>query len=95
MLFVGINIAGVEAMNRTQVQLTEAQMQALKKLAAENDTSVSELVRQSVDLMIMTRRIPDRNSQFAQAKSVAGRFRSGLGNLARDHDRYLWGREQS
>jgi Arc/MetJ-type ribon-helix-helix transcriptional regulator len=39
-------------MVRTQVQLTENQAQLLKKLAAQENQSVAEVIRQAIDLWL-------------------------------------------
>jgi hypothetical protein len=73
-------------MIRTQVQLTEEQVKALKKLSAKEGVSLAELIRRAVDDLV-------RRNEAAALKEkmlgVAGRFRSGLGDLAEQHDRYF------
>ena len=76
-------------MVRTQVQLTEAQMRMVKRLARERGVSVAELIRQGVDLFARSAGTLDDEEQSRRALAVAGRFRSGLGDLAAEHDRYL------
>jgi hypothetical protein len=76
-------------MIRTQIQLSETQMRALRELAAEKDESISELVRQGVDLLLLDSGVVDRRARLQQAANCAGRFRSGLPDLAVEHDRYL------
>jgi hypothetical protein len=76
-------------MVRTQVQLTEEQMRILKRLASERGVSVAELVRQSVDLFARSAGAVDDHEQRRRALAIAGRFRSGRGDLAAEHDRYL------
>ncbi|MDR7550829.1 MAG: CopG family transcriptional regulator [Armatimonadota bacterium] len=75
-------------MVRTQVQLTEAQVRALRQLAAERGVSVAELIRQSLELFLQSARTQDREER-RRALAAAGRFRSGLHDLAAEHDRYL------
>ena len=41
-------------MVRTQIQLSEKQAKALKKLAARRNVSVAELIRQAVDVQLHT-----------------------------------------
>jgi len=76
-------------MIRTQVQLTEAHMRLLKRLAAERGVSVAELIRQSVDLFARNAGVVDDQEQRRRALAIAGRFRSGQKDLAAEHDRYL------
>lgn len=76
-------------MVRTQVQLTDDQMRTLKRLAAERGISVAELVRQGVDLLVRHAGVGNHEEQRRRALAATGRFRSGLGDLATEHDRYL------
>lgn len=39
-------------MNRTQIYLTEKQMNFLKKVSSEDDISISELIRRIIDSYI-------------------------------------------
>ncbi|MBI3693717.1 MAG: ribbon-helix-helix domain-containing protein [Acidobacteria bacterium] len=47
-------------MIRTQVQLTEPQLQALRQLSAQTGKSIADLVRQSVELYLRAQRRPTR-----------------------------------
>jgi len=76
-------------MYRTQIQLTESQIQALKQLAAERDRSVAELVRQAVDALLHSSSEIDDQERRRRAIDAAGRFHSGLQDLSTSHDRYL------
>lgn len=74
-------------MVRVVIQLTNAQLAELKAMALGLGCSVGELVRQGVQLLLA------RNSTSSDAKrralAASGRFRSGLRDLARQHDRHL------
>lgn len=76
-------------MVRTQVQLTDSQVQVLKRMAAERGVSIAELIRQSLEHFLRTAGNADREERARRALAAAGRFRSGLGDLAAEHDRYL------
>ncbi len=76
-------------MYRTQIQLTESQVRALKDMAAAQDKSMAELIRQAVDILLRSVGEVDREERKRRALAAAGRFRSGLGDLSTDHDRYL------
>jgi hypothetical protein len=80
-------------MVRTQIQLTEEQAQKLKRMAAEQDTSLSELIRQSVDLLIDNARNVPISERRKRAIAIAGRFRSDEAgeNVSGEHDAYLAG----
>ncbi|MDY7076127.1 MAG: ribbon-helix-helix protein, CopG family [Chloroflexota bacterium] len=81
-------------MIRTQVQLTEAQAQALKDLAAARQSSVAALIRQSVDYLIRQSGHIDVAERRRRAIAAAGRFRSGQANISTEHDRHLAGAYQ-
>ena len=75
-------------MVRTQIQLTEAQARALKEMAVYRKTSMADLVREAVD-QLLSAAGPSQQELRVRARSAAGRFRSGLPDLATNHDRYL------
>lgn len=76
-------------MIRTQVQLQEEQVRALKELASARGVSVAELIRQSVDALIRSARGVDEAERRRRAIAAAGRFRSGASDVSSEHDRYL------
>jgi hypothetical protein len=77
-------------MLRTQVQLDEGQYQKLKALAAERSQSISQLVRESVDLYLST---AQRRDEWARLREAVGRCsdKDGARDVARRHDEYLSG----
>lgn len=75
-------------MIRTQIQLTSEQAQSLKKIAAREKKSVSELIRLSVDALIRSNRIDSQRELRQKAIAVAGKLK-GPANLAANHDGYL------
>ena len=74
---------------RIQVQLTEEQLAALRRLASRRGVSISELVRRGVDILLRGPEAEQDRVQSERARAAAGRFRSGLGDLAEAHDRFL------
>jgi hypothetical protein len=76
-------------MIRTQVQLTDAQMQALRRLSAETGKSAAELIRNGIDQYLAGRRGPTAEDRIERAIKVAGAFASGGGDGSSEHDRYL------
>jgi hypothetical protein len=76
-------------MIRTQIQLTEEQAQKLEALAASQNTSMAELIRQSVDALLSQTREPDPAEKRHCAIAAAGRFHSGKNDLSTRHDDYL------
>lgn len=75
-----------DGMIRTQIQLTEEQLSALRKLSAEQGRSVADLIRNSVDHMLADSGREARGQRFLDA---AGRFHSSAGDVSENHDKYL------
>ena len=73
-------------MVRTQIQLTEEQMQALRVLSAEQGRSTAELVRTGVDRVLQE---STREMRVKRLLSVVGKFNSGLKDVSENHDKYL------
>ena len=78
-------------MVRTQVQLTEEQAQALKRMAAEQDVSAAEIIRRGIEVMARSpfARPEDDRWQRAIDAITAGHFSSGKTDIAVNHDEYL------
>jgi len=76
-------------MVRTQIQLTEEQAKALKKMAASRHLSSAELIRRAVDSMIKSVTAADPEERRKRAIDIAGKFRSGKRDVSRKHDKYL------
>ena len=60
----------------------------LRRLASRRGVSISELVRQGVNALRQGPQAEQDRVQGERARAAAGRFRSGLGDLAEAHDRY-------
>jgi hypothetical protein len=76
-------------MVRTQVQLTEQQLDALRELSTATGRSVAELVRLGVDLYLSAQHRPTRKEQIGRALRALGKFSSGRNDVSVHHDRYL------
>jgi len=76
-------------MVRTQIQLTEEQVKALKKIALSRHLSIAELIRQAVDTVIRTNTTVDIEERRKRAIDIVGRFSSGKRDISRKHDTYL------
>jgi uncharacterized iron-regulated protein len=83
-------------MAQMQIQLSEAQLRALKSLAAAQNKSTAELVHQAVDVLLRSTGSVERvfsktekEEQKRRAIAVAGRFSSSVSDLATGHDHYL------
>ena len=75
-------------MVRTQVALEEDQLARLKRLAEEQSTSMAQLVRHGVELVLEE---VERNRRWRRLMEAAGtcRDRSGTTDVAENHDAYL------
>lgn len=72
-------------MIRTQISLTEAQMERLRRESARTGKSMAQLVREAVN-----EKLPDDEyeERAAQILALAGRF-PGPPDLAENHDEYF------
>lgn len=73
-------------MVRTQVQLTEDQLDRVRRTAARRGVSVSAVVREAVDATLEQQ---DDGHSWQRALSTVGRFRSGAADVSVEHDREL------
>jgi gamma-glutamyl phosphate reductase len=76
-------------MTRTQVQLTERQLEALRRDSAATGRSVADLVRQGVDQYLAGRSELGREERIERAIAVAGKFSSGHSDVSASHDKHL------
>ncbi len=76
-------------MIRTQIQLTEEQVHALKEIAHRENTSIAELTRRAIDQWLETSSSISVTERRRRARSVVGRFRSGRSDVSERHDDYL------
>jgi len=76
-------------MVRTQVQLTENQLKALRHASAETGKSIAELIRLGVEQYLAGRSDVSREERIERAIRVGSRFSSGLTDVSVNHDKYL------
>jgi hypothetical protein len=76
-------------MVQTQIQLTEEQMTALGELAKKRHLPLPNLIQEAIDHLLRSIVTPTKAEQKERALAIAGRFKSGLGDLARRHDDYV------
>ena len=76
-------------MVRTQIQFTESQMQALRRLSATTGQSIAHLTRDALDAYLEQLAGVGMNAKVERAINVAGRFASGSHDISAEHDRYL------
>ena len=77
-------------MRRTQIQLTEEQANHLRDLAAAENRSMADVIRESVELYMATRGMVDRAELEKRALAVIGKFHSQVRDLGVHHDKYLF-----
>lgn len=73
-------------MVRVQIQFTEEIARALRLSAKRTGRPVASIVREAVDAWLEA---DGRRDARERATQSIGGFRSGLGDLAEHHDRYL------
>jgi len=76
-------------MVRTQIQLTEQQAKALKRIAVSQRLSIAELIRRAVTEMIKSSAVVDVEERRRRAAEIVGRFGSGKRDISKKHDLYL------
>jgi hypothetical protein len=74
---------------RTQIQLTKAQVSALKAEAARRGQSMAAVIRDAVDQLAVQGAASAADRRRARALAAVGRFRSGRGDVSVRHDAYL------
>lgn len=74
---------------RTQVQLTERQLRALRQLSAKSGRSIADLIRQGIDQYLASGHEPTREERRERAIRIAGMFASGVTDVSTHHDRHL------
>jgi RecA/RadA recombinase len=76
-------------MVRTQIQLTEEQAKAIKKIASSRRISSAELIRRAVNSIIKSDTAVDPDERRKRAIEIVGKFSSGKRDVAARHDKYL------
>jgi hypothetical protein len=76
-------------MVRTQIQITEDQAKAIKRIALSRHLSVAELIRRAIDIMVKSSQVADPEERLKRAIEVVGKFGSGKHDIAKGHDKYL------
>lgn len=76
-------------MIRVQIQFEKRQMDRLKQRAAQENMSVSELVRKATDAWLRAEREVSPDDLRRRAIAAAGRYGSGKRDVAERHDAHL------
>ena len=61
----------------------------LKKMAAAQQKSMAEIIRQAIDYFTRAKQPSGEEQRRKRAMAVVGLFRSGVKDLAASHDSYL------
>ena len=73
-------------MVRTQIQLGEAEADAVKRLARERSVSMAAVIRDAVDQYVHRESGASFNERRRRSPAAVGGFHSGGANLAATHD---------
>jgi predicted CopG family antitoxin len=73
-------------MIRAQIQLEEETYTRVKEMASVMHCSFSEVVRRSLSGTLSQNQTVN---SWKKSSSIIGKYRSGLGDLSQNHDRYL------
>ena len=76
-------------MIRMQIQVTQDQARALKRLAAERGTSQAALAREGIEQVLRLNAPSSEAALRERARAVAGIGASGLDDISERHDDYL------
>ena len=76
------------AVIRTQISLTEAQMDLLRREARRRNTSIAAIIRDAVDATVSDGDF-DRITEQRRAFGLAGVFSSGQSDTSEHHDKVL------
>ncbi|OGP54628.1 MAG: CopG family transcriptional regulator [Deltaproteobacteria bacterium RBG_13_52_11] len=76
-------------MVRTQIQLTDEQARAIKRIASAKGVSVAEVIRRAVEGVIKSSPKADMAERQKRALDIVGRFKSGKRDVSKRHDAYL------
>ncbi len=78
-----------KTMSKTEIVLSDDEMKALQALADARNASVCQIVKEAIKPLLHPQRKKIAQEQKANAKAVAGKFRSGVNDLASNHDKYF------
>ncbi len=76
-------------MIRTQIELTDEQMNLLKMVALKEDLSIAELIRRSIDRYLKINKQPNLAERKQRALAIIGKYASGSNDFSITHDQTL------
>jgi predicted transcriptional regulator len=71
---------------RTQIQLSEDEAAAVKRLARERSVSVAAVIRDAVDQYVSRETGVSLDERWQRSLAAAGGFHSGRSDLSQTHD---------
>lgn len=71
---------------RTQIQLSEDEVAAVKRLAAARGVSMAAVIRDAVDRYVEREAEETLDQRWARSLAAIGGFRSGIPDLSQRHD---------
>ncbi len=76
-------------MIRTQIQFTETQIEALRRLAGSSGRSIAQIARDALDAYLEQLSGVGQDAKIERAMKVVGQFASGVHDISANHDDYL------
>lgn len=76
-------------MKRTQILISEEQHKLLKGIASKKNISMAEAVRECITYYEKNKPVISDKKKHKKLLSMAGKYDSGLGDLAKNHDKYI------
>jgi Arc/MetJ-type ribon-helix-helix transcriptional regulator len=76
-------------MRRTQIQLSDAQAESLRRATKKRGVSMAELVREAVDTLLDEEAEVSHGERVRRALDACGKLGSGHSDVAENHDAHL------
>lgn len=76
-------------MRRTQILISEEQHKLLKDISRRNNISMAEAVRECITYYEKNKPLISDEKKHKKLLNMAGKYSSGLGDLAKNHDKYI------
>jgi len=73
-------------MVRTQIQLSESEAEAVKRLARERSVSMAAVIRDAVDRYVERESGASLSERWRRSVASVGGFHSGVADLSQRHD---------
>ncbi len=76
-------------MIRTQIQLKESQAAYIKTVAAEENISMAEVIRNAIELLRESRERPSKRELMHRSLAIVGKYNATENDVSVNHDEYL------